>query len=118
MAKVKLKYTPIGQCAVPNVTAATIASILSLTTDDECLVVGVIVQADPGNSDEVYFGGVNGSGVADAAQNKCTKLTADMGLAFEADGNAGDEDMIVYDLQMCIRDRSNVSWPMFSSKLP
>lgn len=99
MARVKLKYEPQTQVSVPDAVAATIASLLSLTTDDECLVPGLIVQADPANTDEIYFGGVDAAGAADAAITKSTKLTADMGLVFNADENTGDEDLIVYDLR-------------------
>lgn len=99
MAKVRLTYTPLGQVEAPDATAETLADLLSLSTDDDCLVIGVIVQADPSNTDEVYLGGVDAAGAADAAQNKCTKLTADRGISFEADDSAGDEDLCVCDLR-------------------
>lgn len=99
MARVKMKYEVIGQVSVPTGSASTLAALFSLTTDDQCLFPIVMVQADPGNSDEVYVGGTNSSGVADAAATKSLKLTADSGLAFTADDSAADEDRILYDLR-------------------
>ena len=99
MARVKVQHVPLGQIAVDDATPETIAAALGLSTDEECLFPAVIIQADPGNSDEVYLGGVDAAGVADAAQNKCIKLTADRGIAYEADENSGDEDQVIYDLR-------------------
>lgn len=98
MAKIVKQHVPLGQISVPT-TEDTIANLLSLTTDDDCLYQAVIVQADPSNGDEIYFGGVDASGAPDAAQAKSIKLTAGQGLALEADANGGDEDNEVYDLR-------------------
>lgn len=98
MARIVKQLTPLGQVGVTTV-ATTIAALLGLTTDDECLFEGVIVQADPSNGDEIYLGGVDAAGVANVAQNKCIKLVANGGFAFEADSNAADEDRELYDLR-------------------
>lgn len=99
--------TPLGQVTVTS-TAQTIATMLSLSTDDECLFEAVIVQADPANANEIYLGGVDTSGVADVAQAKSIKLEAGGGIAFEADANGADEDRELYDLrQMSLRAGSN-----------
>ena len=99
MARIALDYVALGQVTAPTVAASTVASLLSLTEDDDCLVTGVMLQADPANGDEVYLGGVNTSSVADAAQAKSLKLVAGGGFAFEADENTGDEDQQFYDLR-------------------
>ena len=98
MAKIKKQIIALGQVSV-GTTSATIASLLGRTTDEECLFPGIIIQADPANSNELYLGGVNSSGVADSAQAKSLKLVANGGFAFEADMNGGDEDQELYDLR-------------------
>ncbi len=99
MARIALDYVALGQVTAPTVAAATVASLLGLTEDDDCLVTGVMLQADPNNPEEIYLGGMDASNVADAAQAKSLKLVAGGGFAFEADENTGDEDMQYYDLR-------------------
>jgi hypothetical protein len=108
MARVKKQLLALGQVTVTT-TAATIAALLGLTTDDECLFPGVIIQADPANGDEIYLGGVDANGVPDVAQAKSIKLVANGGFAFEADMSGGDEDLELYDLrEMSLRAGSSL----------
>lgn len=99
MARVRLDYEALGQVAVNTASADTLASLLGLSTDDECLKIGVIVQADTANSDDIFLGGVDGAGAADAATSKSIKLAPGAGFVFEADENTGDEDQQYYDLR-------------------
>ncbi len=108
MARIKKQLVSLGQVTVTS-TGTTIAALLGLSSDDDCLVPAVIIQADPANSDEIYLGGVDAAGAADVAQNKCIKLVANGGFAFEADANAADEDLELYDLrEMSLRAGSNL----------
>lgn len=99
MARINLQMLPLAQVTVNTAQADTLASLLSLTTDDECLAEEITIQADTGNTADVYLGGVNSSGVADASSTKCFKLTAAQGISIAADDALGDEDRCVADLR-------------------
>lgn len=93
MPRVRLTNKTYPQITAPNGVAQTLASLMGLASDEECLHSTIVVQADDANSAEVYIGG----DTTTATQG--LKLSATVGVSFQADDGTEDGTNSYYDLR-------------------
>lgn len=93
MPRVKLTNRTYPQLTAPTGTASTLAALMSLSTDAECLHSTIVVQADDANSGEVFIGGDT------VTETQGIKLAATVGVSFQADDGTEDGTNSFYDLR-------------------
>lgn len=93
-----MQYQPQVQQTI-GTAAATIASLLSLTTDDQCLVTQLSIQNDPANAAPIYVGGVDASGAADVTATKCQKVLVGNSIDFCPENQVNKHEKVFVDLR-------------------
>lgn len=93
-----MQYQPQPQATI-GTTAQTIAAILGLTTDDQCLVTQLSIQNDPANAASIYAGGVDAAGVANVSATQCQKVLVGNSIDFCPEDNVNKHDKVFVDLR-------------------
>ncbi len=99
MGRYIMDFDVQSQISLSAGVATTLAAALSFSTDADCLVSDLLLQAATANSGVIYVGKVNASGTATAASNAGVALIAAKAIALSADDKLGDEDRAVFDLR-------------------